>query len=178
MSNNSILIKRHYEDSITPTRAHSTDSGLDLSAYKFEKIYTKNPSNYNLNTVSLNSLEILVEPSFPFSNFMLHPHDRVLINTGISATVGEGFEIQIRPRSGLALKQGLTVLNTPGTIDEGYRNIIGVIIVNLSSDPQKIDRGMRIAQMVVCPVALFPVQIVEDLNETERNKKGFGDSGV
>jgi dUTP pyrophosphatase len=102
--------------------------------------------------------------------------DRVLIDTGIQATVGTGFEIQIRPRSGNALKKGLSILNTPGTIDESYRGNICVIMINLSKIVQTINIGDKIAQMVVAPVMLNPIIFVDKLDSTERNNKGFGSS--
>jgi dUTP pyrophosphatase len=159
-----VLVKKIFEDAIIPERAFPTDSGLDLFAYKFDKIYQ--------------SAGIAIEPGDTLSKIELAPGGRILVNTGISATVGAGFEIQIRPRSGLALKSGLTVLNTPGTIDASYRGIIGVIIVNHSGIYQLITKKMKIAQMVVCPVILSQVEIVSDLDQTDRNIGGFGSTGA
>lgn len=159
-----IKIKKLFEDSIIPERAHKTDSGQDLYAYRFEKHYD-----------TKNELCQIEETS---DNITLYPGERVLINTGIAATVGPGFEIQIRPRSGLALKNGLTVLNTPGTIDEAYRGHIGVIIINLSGSTQVISKGSKIAQMVVCPVVLCDAVVVSDLDDTDRSAGGFGSTGV
>jgi dUTP pyrophosphatase len=105
---------------------------------------------------------------------------RKLIPTGISISLPPGYEAQIRPRSGLALKHGLTVLNSPGTIDADYRGEIQVIIINLSSDPFLIERGLRIAQMVVAPVSTFKwteVDQHEDFAQNER-KGGFGSTGL
>lgn len=160
-----IRIKPLFEDSIIPTRAFPTDSGLDLSVYKFEKMYLPGIPD----PISFDSLA---------DSITLPAGGRVLINTGNAATVGPGFEIQIRPRSGLALKKGLTVLNTPGTIDESYRGMLGVIIINLSGMDQIISKKEKIAQMVVCPVILSPTVIVEDLDDTARNAGGFGHTGV
>lgn len=157
-----LLIQKLFEDAIIPKRAFPTDSGLDLSAYKFLKHYLKGGS--------------ILEPKS--DELILSSGDRVLVHTGIAATVGEGYEIQIRPRSGLALKNGLTVLNTPGTIDEAYRGMIGVIIVNLSGITQTLNKGMLIAQMVVCPVILSIPVPVADLNDTSRGSGGFGHTGV
>jgi dUTP pyrophosphatase len=158
-----IKIKKLYEDTIVPSRAHVTDSGMDLFVYQIDKLFSES----NEDGVDIKSSEILLSPG-----------SRILVNTGIAATVGVGYEIQIRPRSGLALKQGLTVLNTPGTIDEAYRGIFGVIIINLSSRHVKIEKGMKIAQMVACPVFLGEVEIVDDLNATDRGTGGFGSTGV
>ncbi|MFW6272890.1 MAG: dUTP diphosphatase, partial [bacterium] len=111
-------------------------------------------------------------------NFYLESGDRCLINTGIAATVGKGYEIQIRPRSGNALKRGITVLNTPGTIDESYRGMIGVILFNASNVRCLIERGQRIAQMIVSPVVLPNISVVDDLDITKRNDGGFGHTGT
>lgn len=111
-------------------------------------------------------------------NVILRPHERKLIKTGMAIALPEGFEAQIRPRSGLALKNGITVLNSPGTIDADYRGEIGVILVNLGSDDFVIERGMRIAQMVISPVVQTNLVEVEELNGTKRGEGGFGSTGV
>lgn len=108
----------------------------------------------------------------------LQPLQRKLIPTGLYIELPAGYEAQIRPRSGLALKRGLTVLNTPGTIDADYRGEIGVILINLSDQPQTIEPAERICQMVIAKheqPLLIPVEV---LNETERGTGGFGHSGV
>lgn len=167
-----LKIKKNYEDAIIPVRQNRTDSGLDLFCYSFVKLY----KNYE---EALDKEAIIKKyGTCKDKPLMLHPGERVLIDTGISATVGEGYEIQIRPRSGLALKHGLTVLNTPGTIDESYRGMIGVILINISSEPVAIKIEDRIAQMVVCPVKLCEVKQVDSLDETERGSGGFGHTGV
>lgn len=161
--NPQLKIKKLFPDAQIPIRKHPTDSGLDLYAYKIEQY----PQDIQNNS------------GHAFSNgaFHLAPGDRALINTGVSATVGAGYEIQIRPRSGMALKSGLTVLNTPGTIDESYRGPISVILINLSKENRYVERGTRIAQMVVCPVILCSVKIVAELEETQRGANGFGSTG-
>lgn len=103
---------------------------------------------------------------------------RMLIPTGVSIALPEGFEAQIRPRSGLALKNGLTVLNSPGTIDADYRGEIQVILVNLGQEPFEISAGMRIAQMVITPVIAPELVCVENLSETQRSSGGFGSTGL
>lgn len=108
----------------------------------------------------------------------LHPLEHKLIKTGLFLELPAGFEAQIRPRSGLALKRGLTVLNTPGTIDADYRGEIGVILINLSSEDQTIEPGERICQMVIARHEQPEVIEVEELSETERGAGGFGHSGV
>ena len=108
----------------------------------------------------------------------LAPLQRVLVPTGIYLSIPAGYEVQVRPRSGLALKQGLTCLNTPGTIDADYRGEVGVILINLSGETQVVRDGDRIAQLVVQRVARAEWRVVEVLAETERNAGGFGHTGV
>lgn len=108
----------------------------------------------------------------------LGPLERVLIPTGIYLDIPEGYEVQVRPRSGLALKRGLTVLNTPGTVDSNYTGEIGVILVNLSNEPQIIEPGERVAQMVFTKVENMVLEELEIITkETERGGQGYGDSG-
>jgi len=106
------------------------------------------------------------------------PGARVLVPTGLCIAVPEGHEAQVRPRSGLALKHGLTCLNSPGTIDSDYRGEVKVILANLGQEPVAIERGMRIAQLVVAPVVRVHWQPVADLTATERGVRGFGSTGV
>jgi len=107
----------------------------------------------------------------------LQPLERRLIPTGLFIALPEGYEAQIRPRSGLALKRGLTVLNTPGTIDADYRGEIGVILINLSNEPQTITPGERICQMVIAKHEQPQLIEVEVLDQTDRGAGGFGHSG-
>ncbi len=106
------------------------------------------------------------------------PGERALIPTGLSIAMPDGFEAQIRPRSGMALKHGVTVLNTPGTIDADYRGEIGVILINHGQEPFTIERGMRIAQMVVERYEHIEWEVVESLDETDRGEEGFGSTGT
>ena len=108
----------------------------------------------------------------------LKPFERKLIPTGLYIALPEGYEAQLRPRSGLALKHGLTLLNTPGTIDADYRGEIGVILVNLSTEPFTIADGERICQMVIATHAHVEWEAVETLDETERGAGGFGHTGT
>ena len=108
----------------------------------------------------------------------LRPMERRLIPTGLFISLPKGFEAQVRPRSGLALKRGITVLNTPGTIDADYRGEIGVILINLSTEPFIIEDGERIAQMIIARHEQAEWEQVEVLDETERGAGGFGHSGV
>ncbi|MCI6338688.1 MAG: dUTP diphosphatase [Prevotella sp.] len=108
----------------------------------------------------------------------LHPMERRLIGTGLYMALPPGFEAQVRPRSGLALKHGITVLNTPGTIDADYRGEIKVLLVNLSNEPFVINEGERIAQMVVAKHEQADFTLVAELDETERGDGGYGHTGV
>ncbi len=108
----------------------------------------------------------------------LPPGARQLIPTGLRIAIPYGFEVQIRPRSGLALKHGITLLNTPGTIDSDYRGPVGVIMVNLGADYFTVTHGMRIAQMVVAPVVQAKFKEVAFLNSTVRGPGGFGSTGL
>ena len=108
----------------------------------------------------------------------LHPMERRLIPTGLHIALPEGYEAQVRPRSGLALKHGLTVLNTPGTIDADYRGEIGVVLINLSQEDFVINDGERIAQMVIARHEQGDLVVVEELDQTERGEGGYGHTGV
>ena len=107
----------------------------------------------------------------------LEPSDRALVPTGFALELPEGYEAQVRPRSGLALKHGVTVLNSPGTIDADYRGEVMVILINLGSDAFLIQRGDRIAQLVVSPVTHVEIVAVEELGATKRGTGGFGSTG-
>ena len=109
---------------------------------------------------------------------VLQPLQRALVPTGVSIELPHGYECQIRPRSGLALKKGVTVLNTPGTIDADYRGEIGVILINLSNEPFTIENGERICQMIVSQYSKVEWSEVEVLGDTERGAGGFGHTGV
>jgi len=108
----------------------------------------------------------------------LSPGKRMLIPTGLKMALPEGYEAQIRPRSGLAYRNGITMLNTPGTIDADYRGEVKVLAVNLGDEPFMINHGDRIAQMVIAPITQAKIKEVEQLSETERGDGGFGSTGV
>ena len=108
----------------------------------------------------------------------LKPLERRLIKTGLYVQLEKGYEIQVRPRSGLALKKGITVLNSPGTIDADYRGEIGVILINLSSENFLISSGDRIAQIVISKHEQVEIKEVKIIDQTERGKKGFGSTGL
>lgn len=115
---------------------------------------------------------------FSIEEVILKPMERKLIHTGIKIQLPKNTEAQIRPRSGLALKNGITVLNTPGTIDEGYRGEIGIILINLGAEEFKVEEGMKVAQMVIKPTLSLEVEEVVELTETSRGEDGFGSTGV
>ncbi len=115
--------------------------------------------------------------AFLDSTVTIMPLKRALIKTGLFIQIPEGYEAQVRPRSGLALKNGITVLNTPGTIDSDYRGEVGVIIVNLSEEPFEIKNGDRIAQMIISKFERAELIIVDELDASDRGEGGFGHTG-
>lgn len=112
------------------------------------------------------------------TGIVLQPLERTLIPTGLYIELPRGFEAQIRPRSGLSIKKGLTLVNTPGTIDSDYRGEIKLIVVNLSGEPQSIEPGERVAQMVIARYERITWENVEELTQTERGAGGFGSTGI
>ena len=108
----------------------------------------------------------------------IKPMDRCLVKTGLFMALPQGYEAQVRPRSGLALKKGITVLNAPGTIDADYRGEVGVILINLSNENFTINDGDRIAQMVIAKYEQATFQLVDVLDDTKRGKGGFGSTGI
>ncbi|MBQ0061437.1 MAG: dUTP diphosphatase [Bacteroidales bacterium] len=142
------------------------------------KVKIINNSHHNLPAYATNlsaGMDLRANIDTPI---VLRPLQRVLVPTGLSIALPEGFEAQVCPRSGLALKKGITVLNTPGTIDADYRGEIGVILVNLSDTDFTIEDGERIAQMVIARHEQVQWEPVAVLDETERGAGGFGHSGV
>lgn len=146
-----------------PKYAHKGDAGFDLRA-NVEEIEN---DNYLFNAIRFNTTTII-----------LNPGGRVLIPTGLYMAIPEGYELQIRPRSGLALKHGITVVNTPGTIDAVYRGNIGVILKNDGTESFIIEQGDRIAQGVLNKVEEANLIEVDSLDETDRSDSGYGKSGV
>ncbi len=151
-----------------PSYATSCDSGMDLRAWielSETEEYLNKEFNYNI-----------------IPSITLKPLERQLIHTGIYVEIPFGFEIQVRPKSGQALKKGLSVLNTPGTVDQKYRGEICVIAINLSNKDIVIENGEKIAQMVVCPVcheSMVTIVKVDDISQdTERGNGGFGHTGT
>ena len=108
----------------------------------------------------------------------IEPGGRRLVRTGLVMMLPPGYEAQVRPRSGLALKNGVTVLNTPGTIDEGYRGEVGVILANFGTEPFKVEKGAKIAQIVIAPCTRAEIVETAEMDETVRGAGGFGSTGV
>ena len=146
-----------------PKYAHKGDAGFDLRA-NVEEIEN---DNYLFNAIKFNATTII-----------LNPGGRVLIPTGLYMAIPEGYELQIRPRSGLALNHGITVINTPGTIDAIFRGNIGVILKNDGIEPFIIEQGDRIAQGVLNKVEEANLIEVDSLDETDRSDSGYGKSGI
>ena len=115
--------------------------------------------------------------AFIKNNIEIKPGEKSIISTGFHLSIPKGFEVQIRPRSGLAAKKSISVLNTPGTIDADYRGEIKVILINLGKEKFIIENGMRIAQMVVCPIVQAEFEEVNELSITDRGSGGFGSTG-
>lgn len=146
------------EEIVLPEYESVCASGMDLRAYKFAL-----PSNLK------ETLE------FPYT---LKPLERILVKTGLHIELPKNTEVQIRPRSGLALKSGISIVNAPGTIDEDYRGDIGVVLINLSNKDFLINQGDRIAQMVFAKVEKFGLNLVSELSNTIRGQGGFNSTGT
>jgi len=110
-------------------------------------------------------------------DFELQPMERKLVPTGIRIALPDGYEAQVRPRSGLAIKHGVSMVNTPGTIDSDYRGEVRLILINFGQDVVKFKQGERIGQMVICPVVKAELKVVNELDETLRGQGGFGSTG-
>jgi dUTP pyrophosphatase len=150
---------------------------LNLENFDMIQLPVINDSPYDLPayaTVSSAGLDLKAVLDQPVS---LQPLERKIIGTGLKIALSEGFEAQVRPRSGLAAKHGITVLNAPGTIDADYRGEIGVILVNLSNEAVEIAPGERIAQLVVAQYTQVDLELVENLDTTARGEGGFGSTG-
>jgi dUTP pyrophosphatase len=130
------------------------------------------PSYATAGSAGLDLQAALVEPA------TLGPGERLLVPTGLRFAIPEGYEGQVRPRSGLALKYGVTVLNAPGTIDSDFRGEVGVVLINHSREPVRIEPKMRIAQLVVCQVERATLEWDADLGATHRGSGGYGSTGV
>jgi dUTP pyrophosphatase len=142
------------------------------------KVKVKNNSKHSLPSYETSASAGMDVRANIEDSVVLKPFERALIKTGLFLEIPEGFECQVRPRSGLALKKGLTVLNSPGTIDADYRGEVGVILVNLSQDEVVIEDGERIAQLVFAKVEQANWEVAVELSETNRGAGGFGSTGV
>ena len=145
-----------------------------MQAIKIPIINVSNNTNPEYATSGSSGMDIIAFLSSPVT---LQPLERQLIPTGLFVQIPEKYEIQIRPRSGLAFKQGITCLNTPGTIDSDYRGEIKVLLINLSHEPQTIQNNERIAQMVLTKIETAVLETVEMIEETLRGSGGFGHTG-
>lgn len=157
------------ESAKVPTKNYASDSGFDMYVHSFKKrwmVYHDRP-------------EVLFDEGHVknFDSIELFPNDRCLIGTGIRATIGEGWELQLRSRSGIGIREGLVVTQGIGTIDEQYRNEICVAITNISGDKRLIKVGDKICQIVPIRVELPTIEVVDDLGETARGMNGFGSTG-
>ena len=141
------------------------------------KVPIINNSNYDLPSYSTEQSSGLDLRANILEKIILAPFDRKLIPTGLSISIPEGYEAQVRPRSGLSIKNGITVLNSPGTIDSDYRGDIGVILINLSKESYTINPGDRMAQLVFSKYEKIEWGIVSDLPNSNRGKSGFGSTG-
>ena len=161
-----------------PSYAKPGDSGMDLRAWIKYDAYSSEETNVPCTA----GCRPWLSKDGDKYGIALKPLERVLIHTGIYLEIPEGYEVQVRPKSGQALKKGITVLNTPGTADSRYRGEICVIVINLSNDSVDIEDGEKIAQMVLCPVqheGLVDTEYVDEIStDTERGAGGFGHTGT
>ena len=166
-----LVIETLFPDVELPKYSNPGDVGLDVKFHNLKRVYRHIGGNSEQKIESDEALKKhLVNGALDLQYL-----ERALIGVGFKATAGEGYEIQVRPRSGLALNNGLTILNTPGTIDSGYRDEIGIILINLSRKVQTISFGDRIAQLVVKPVTVCEV-VPGKLDSVDRGG-GFGSTG-
>lgn len=142
------------------------------------KVKVKNNSKHSLPSYETSASAGMDVRANIDAAIVLKPFERALLKTGLFLEIPEGFECQVRPRSGLALKKGLTVLNSPGTIDADYRGEVGVILVNISHEEVVIEDGERIAQLVFAKVEQANWELAVELSETNRGAGGFGSTGV
>ena len=171
-----LYVEKIHEDAKLPEKPTiKTDSGFDVFAYNVKQIYYHGGGN---GEQCLKTDEHM-QRKFPEPGVLeLQCNERALIGTGLKLTVGEGYEIQVRPRSGLALKHGITVLNTPGTIDSDYRGEVGIILINHGKVAFTIEPKMRIAQFILAPVVRAVFRDGNELTSTARGEGGFGHTGT
>ena len=147
-----------------------------MSQIQFKKLpHAKDLALPGYETSSAAGMDIRAALEEPIT---LKPGERTLIPTGLQMALPEGYEAQIRPRSGLAIRNGITMLNSPGTIDADYRGEVKVIAINHGQEEFVVNHGDRIAQMVIAPVVQLPIREVSELDETDRGEGGFGSTGI
>jgi dUTP pyrophosphatase len=166
-----LKIVKMFDDVKLPEKKTPTDSGFDVYAYSFQRYYQNFDSNMEREFEGEKLKHFIRDNSIEMACW-----DRLLIGTGLKMTVGPGYEIQVRTRSGLALKNGLAIANSPGTVDEKFRDQVCLILVNLSRKVQIVKLGERLAQLVVCPVLLPEIEVVQTLPEGNRGG-GLGHTG-
>ena len=145
---------------------------------KTKALIKKLSKNVNIPVYKTKGSSGLDLEAFLEKDLLVKPNETVIVPTGISVAIDQSLEIQIRPRSGLAAKNQISVLNTPGTIDADYRGELKVILINLSDKVFVVEKGLRIAQMVLCPVVKATLKEVKELENTERGSSGFGSTGI
>ena len=159
-------IKKLFDDVVIPQYATEGSAGFDLVAHNFKQLHDQYSPSTNIAIIGEGVKSIA-----------LTPHSRILIGCGFAVAVPKHHELQIRSRSGNALKKGLVVLNSPGTIDSDYRGEVGVILYNASEFAIEINLGDKIAQAVLAPYCVADLEVVEELSETQRGEGGFGSTG-
>ena len=165
----SIVIELLHADAQPPRRATEGSAGYDLFAYLDRRVVDCSDG--------LHQWQESAEPRDGTYGIALAAGAMALIPLGFKATLPAGYEAQVRPRSGLASRHGITMVNAPGTIDSDYRGEVQVPLINLGRVPFVVERGMRIAQMLIVPVPVVVMVEVEELGETKRGKRGFGHTG-
>jgi len=146
--------------------------GLTLQVQKVGPVDVPLPAYQTPKSAGLDLCAALTEPK------RINPGQRVLIPTGLALAIPDGHEGQVRPRSGLALKHGISIVNTPGTIDSDYRGMVQVLLINLGQEPFVVEPLARIAQLVICPIARVELELVSSLDETTRGAGGYGSTGI
>src|SRR5665213_67003 len=165
-------IAKQVEKVVSDTLWNRAPEKITLRFKRLEHFKGDLPAYATAGASGLDVRACIIEP------VILQPMERTMIPTGLSVEFPHGYEVQVRPRSGLAVMKGLGVVNSPGTVDADYRGEIKVIVINLGQEPITIQVGERIAQLVVCPVIRAEVEDVTDLSETGRGAGGFGSTGV
>jgi len=173
-----LKIKRVDKNVKMPVRKTSASSGVDVYGWKFLMHYKKHTVVHTWS----DRLGFQIQKEDISNNdesiIDIEPGERVLIDTGIIATVGPGHEIQVRPRSGISLEKGLLLINTPATIDEDYRGTIKIMFANYTIEKVSINLDVRLAQLVVCPVVISDIVEVDSFDATSRGNSGIGSTGI